>query len=102
MAPSFPEEGIMNRDEYVQKLKAQIDQWNAQVVKWEAASDDVKNKYLQQLDEVHVRRDEAVAELRRLQAASVDAWTEMMRGAETAFKNMHEAFDKARKGFDKK
>jgi hypothetical protein len=26
----------MNRDEYAAKLKAQIDQWNAEAAKWEA------------------------------------------------------------------
>jgi len=92
----------MDRDEYVQKLKAQIDQWNVQMAKWESASQEVKNKYLQQLDEAHVLRDEAVAELKRLQGASADAWTQMMKGAETAFKNMQTAFENARKGFDKK
>lgn len=92
----------MNRDEYVQKLKAQVDQWNAQMATWEKASEDVKNKYLQQLDEARVRRDEAIAEMKRLQGASADAWTQMMKGAETAFKNMQTAFDNARKGFDKK
>jgi bacterioferritin-associated ferredoxin len=63
----------MNRDEYVQKLKAQVDQWNAQMATWEKASEDVKNKYLQQLDEARVRRDEAIAEMKRLQGASADA-----------------------------
>jgi len=24
------------RDEYVEKMKAQLDQWNAEIVKWEA------------------------------------------------------------------
>jgi hypothetical protein len=92
----------MNRDEYVQKLKAQIDQWNAQMAKWEALSADVKNKYLQQLDELQVRRDEALAEMRRVQGASTDAWREMMRGTEGAFKQMSEAFERARKAFEKK
>jgi hypothetical protein len=92
----------MNRDEYVQKLKAQLDQWNAQMAKWEALSEDMKNKYLQQLDEVQVRRDEVLAELQRLQGASADAWGEMMRGADDAFKEMREAFERARKAFDKK
>jgi hypothetical protein len=92
----------MDRDEYVRKLKAQIDQWNAQMAKWAEASEEVKNKYLQQLDEAQVRRDEAVAELKRLQSASADAWTQMMKGAESAFKNMQDAFENARKGFDKK
>ena len=92
----------MTRDEYVQKLKAQIDQWNAQMAQWTSASEEVKNKYLQQLDEAQVRRDEAIAELKRLQAASADAWTQMMKGAETAFTAMQGAFERASKGFQKK
>ena len=92
----------MNRDEYVQKLKAQIDQWNAQMAKWESASQEVKNKYLQQLDEARVRRDEAIEEMKRLQSASADAWMQMMKGAETAFTAMQGAFERASKGFEKK
>ncbi|HEX6158176.1 MAG TPA: hypothetical protein VFZ54_19275 [Burkholderiales bacterium] len=92
----------MNRDEYVRKLKEQIDQWNAQVAKWEAMSEEVKNKYLQQLDEVQVRRDEAMQELRRVQSASAEAWTQMMGGADAAFKDMREAFERAVKAFGKK
>ena len=92
----------MNRDEYVAKLKSQIDQWNAQLAKWEALSEDVKNKYLQQLDEAQVRRDEALAELKRVQEASAQAWSEMMRGADSVFKEMQVAFERARKAFDKK
>jgi hypothetical protein len=96
------EEARMNRDEYVRKLKAQIDQWNAQMAKWEALSQEVKNKYLQQLDELQVRRDQALAEMRRIQGASADAWGDMMRGADGAFKEMREAFERARKAFEKK
>lgn len=92
----------MNREEYVQRLKSQIDQWNAQMAQWEALSQDVKTKYLQQLDELQVRRDEALAEMRRVQGASADAWGEMMRGAESAFKEMREAFERARKALEKK
>jgi N-acetyl-beta-hexosaminidase len=92
----------MDRDEYVRKLKAQIDQWNAQMAKWAQASEEVKNKYLQQLDEAKVRRDEAIEEMKRLQGASADAWMQMMKGAETAFTAMQSAFERASKGFQKK
>ena len=92
----------MNRDEYVQKLKAQLDQWNDQLKKWESMSEDVKNKYLQQLDEAQVRRDEALAELKRIQGASAEAWTQMMKGADNAFKEMRESFERARQAFEKK
>jgi N-acetyl-beta-hexosaminidase len=92
----------MNRDEYIQKLKSQLDHWNAQLAKWEAMSDEIKNKYLQQLDEAQLRRDEALAEMRRVQGASAQAWSEMMRGADSAFKQMRDAFERARQAFEKK
>jgi predicted translin family RNA/ssDNA-binding protein len=92
----------MNRDEYVQQLKAQIDQWNAQMAKWESASQEFRNKYLQQLDELQVRRDEALAQLRRVQNASGDAWQEMMRGADAALKSLQDAFERARQQFGRK
>ena len=46
--------------------------------------------------------DEAMVELRRLQSASADAWTEMTRGMEASAKSMQEAFERARRSFDKK
>ena len=85
----------MTRDEYVKQLKTQIDQWNAEMAKWEGAAG-------QQLDEVRKRRDAAAAEMRRLQDASLDAWKDMMRGADSAFKAMQDSFDKAARHFERK
>ena len=97
---------MMNRDEYVQKLKAQLDQWNAEVTKWEArakaAQDSVKAGYEQQLTVYRSRRDEGVAQLQRLQAASGQAWSEMTKGVDGAWQAMREAFERARSQFDKK
>ena len=86
---------MISRDDYVSKLKAQIDEWNAQAAKWEAAG--AKN-----VEQFRARRDEALAELRRVQSASANAWRDMIRGADSALKDVQEAFDKARKQFDKK
>jgi hypothetical protein len=85
----------MNRDEYIQKLKSQLDQWNAQAAKWEAQSG-------KQAEQFRAQRDAALAELKRLQGASADAWQDMTRGADAAFKSMQEAFEKARREFTKK
>jgi hypothetical protein len=85
----------MNRDEYVAKLKSQIDQWNAQAAKWEATS-------AKQLEQFRARRDAALAELTRLQGSSTDAWKDMMQGADAAMKSMQAAFEKARSEFQKK
>jgi len=49
-----------------------------------------------------VRREEAMQELKRIQGASAEAWSQMVSGADTAFKQMREAFERASKAFQKK
>jgi len=105
-ARSAQEVGMTNRDEYVQKLKTQLEQWNAEAAKWEAkakaAQSHMKAEYEKQLAAVNGRRDEALYQMKLLQNASLDAWQDMMRGTEEAWKNMQEAFNKARSHFEKK
>ena len=97
---------MMNRDEYLAKLKGQLDQWNAEAAKWEAkakgAQAGMKAEYERQLAQYQSRRDEALAQLRKVQSASADAWSEMMKGADAAFKGVQETFERARSKFDKK
>ncbi|HXL74406.1 MAG TPA: hypothetical protein VN967_01005 [Burkholderiales bacterium] len=93
---------MIDREEYVQKLKHQIEQWNAQMAQWEEASRGAKDRYMKQLEQFREKRDAAMAELRRLQSASAEAWADMMKGTETAFKSMQEAFENARKKFERK
>lgn len=97
---------MINRDEYIQKLKSQIDQWNAEAAHWEEkakkAQAGMKAEYDRQLEQFRAKSKDAMAELRRVQSASTDAWTEMMRGADSAVKSMQEAFERARRSFDKK
>ena len=96
----------MNRDEYIAKLKSQIDQWNAEAAKWEAkakqAQAGAQAEYARQLEQYRARREAAMGELKRVQSASADAWKDMMQGADAALKNMQEAFDKARREFTRK
>lgn len=97
---------MINREAYIQKLKSQLDQWNAEAAKWEAkakeAQSTMKTEYEKQLAAVNSRRDEALYQLKLLQNASLDAWQDMMRGTEEAWKNMREALNKARSHFEKK
>jgi predicted nucleic acid-binding Zn-ribbon protein len=97
---------MSSREEYVQKMKAQLDQWNAEVAKWEertkAAHADMKAEYEKQLETLRSRRDEAMYQMHQLQVASSGAWMDMMKGADAAWKAMGEAFLKARSHFEKK
>lgn len=96
----------MTQDEYVAKLKAQIDQWNAQLKDWEGkaaqAQERLREQYLRQLEQVAGQRERVLVELRRVQGASMDAWHDLMRGADQAWKSMQEAFERARSEFNKK
>ena len=91
---------MINREEYVQKVKGQLDQWNAEVARWEGQAKKVQGKlqqdYSQQLDQLRAKRDEALAEMRRVQGASADAWQELMKGSDLAFKSMQDAVERAR------
>ena len=77
---------MKSRDEYVSKLKTDLDRWNVEAAKWEAqaasARADLKKGYAKQLEALRARREETLYKLNLLEAASATAWTELERGAE--------------------
>jgi hypothetical protein len=87
------------RDEYIAKLKGQLDQWNAEVTKWEGQAArtqaSMRAEYEKQIAAVKQHQHEAMEQLRKVQAASGEAWTELQRGADEAWAAMRKAFDKA-------
>jgi len=89
-----------NRDEYVEKLKAQLDQWNSQLAAWEAAARDATAEARIELEKqmgiMKSRADDLVFRMELLKGASADAWQEIARGADEARKAMQDAFEKAR------
>jgi lipid II:glycine glycyltransferase (peptidoglycan interpeptide bridge formation enzyme) len=96
---------MANRDEYVEKLKQQLDQWNAEMANWEAktraAQSGIRADYEKQLAAYRGKRDRAIEELGKVQSASGEAWKELARGADEAWARMSEAFEKASSLFKK-
>jgi len=96
---------MSTRDAYIAKLKAQLDEWNAEVKKWEAkakgAQADVRIEYEKQLAVFHQQRDQAMRQMQQVQKAAGDAWQDLMRGTDDAWAKAHEAFAKARSHFHK-
>ena len=94
---------MSNRDEYVEKMKAQLDQWNAEIVKWEVkaqgAQAEARVEYEKRLVTLHEQREKAMYQMKLLQSAAGEAWVEMMRGTDEAWARMREAFDKASSHF---
>ncbi len=93
------------REEYIAKLKTQLDQWNAEMAKWESqatqAQAGMRAEYEKQLAAIRQHQGEAREQLRKVQAASGDAWLELTRGADEAWAAMRKAFEKANAQFKK-
>ncbi len=77
-----------NRDEYVNKLKAQIDAWNAEAARWEqkakAANEEMRLEFQRQVEIFRKRSEDALADLSKTLQA------------------MKDAFERARREFDRK
>jgi hypothetical protein len=69
------EETVMNqaRDAYVQKLKAQIDEWNAEIDKLAAKADwaevETKTRYHRHMEELQAKRKEVEGKIAAVQQA---------------------------------
>ena len=96
---------MSKREEYVAKLKGQLDQWNAEVAKWEGmarkAQSGAQAEYEKHLKDLRNQRDQALEQMKRVQAATGDAWVDLVRGADEAWAKMREALEKARSHFNK-
>ncbi|MDB5925006.1 MAG: hypothetical protein JWN13_3942 [Betaproteobacteria bacterium] len=94
-----------SRDQYVETLKTQLDQWNSEVAKWEektkTAQADVQARYEKQLEEFRRQRDQALEQMRQVQGASADAWQNFMRSTDEAWAKTREAYEKAYTQFRK-
>ena len=89
----------MNRDEFVETLKGQIDQWNADIAKLEAcmkdASGDMERQYADAIAETSRYRAEAQARLAEGLKASSDNWDRARGDMEAAWKDISDGFRKA-------
>src|SRR6185503_10602807 len=96
---------MTNRDEYVAKLKKQLDAWNDDMARWEAkaktAQAEMKERYKRELDVLNAQRELARYNLRLLEDASASAWTELRKGADEAWERMRTAASAAGTYFEK-
>ena len=96
---------MQSREDYVEQLKQQLDNWNAEVGKWEAktkdAQADMRVASEKQLEEFRRQRDQAMEQMRLIQNASGDAWTQLIRSTDDVWAKTREAYDKAFSQFRK-
>src|SRR6056297_501932 len=88
-----------DRQAYIEKLKAQMDQWDAEIDKLEAkareAQADQRIRYEEAVQDMHQRRDEAQKMLKRVQEASAASWKDLRTGFDAAWSDVSKAMDRA-------
>ena len=93
----------MDRDAYIEKAKATLDKWNAEIDKMEArtreAQADAKLTFEAQLKEMRDQRDKAEEQLKDAREASEKAWDEMSKSFAEGLETINEGFKRAMQSF---
>ena len=94
---------MTSKDEYVQKLHAKLDEWNAEIDKLKAKADktqaESRIEYQRQIESLQQRRREAEKKMAELRRAGAGAWEDLKAGVQTAWDSMDEALRSARSKF---
>ena len=91
------------RDAYVQKIKAKLDEWNAEIDRLEAQARqkeaDAQTSLQEQIDQVKAKRRAAEEKLDDVRQAGGDAWEDLKSGVELAAEAVGDALRSARSRF---
>jgi uncharacterized coiled-coil DUF342 family protein len=90
---------MSNRDAYIKKMKAKLDEWNADIAKIEAKAEsaqaDMEIQYNQKIDELKQQREKATAQLDELQNSRDEAWEDIKAGLDNAWESLGNAVNSA-------
>ncbi|HOY69939.1 MAG TPA: hypothetical protein PL131_03955 [Methylotenera sp.] len=96
---------MSTKDEYVAKLKAQLDEWSTDIDELEVqanlAKAELKDKYAEQIAELKAKKTEAEGKVSELQDAAEEAWEEIKKGGESIWDTLKTTFNEAKSKFDK-
>jgi len=91
------------RDAYVQKLKTQLDEWNAELDKLEAqargATDEERLRYERRINTLREKEAQARETIKEILKAKDDAWTGLKHGVESAWSSLKSSLIEAKSEF---
>jgi predicted nucleic acid-binding Zn-ribbon protein len=99
MSRSQKENDMSTKEDFVRKMHAKLDQWNAEIDALSAranqaadqAEEDARAEYQKQLEALRSKRDHARSKLNELESASEGAWHDLKAGVELAWESVSEA-----------
>jgi hypothetical protein len=93
------------RDAYVQKLKAKLDEWNAEIDRLAAkagqAEAESKIEYHQQLEDLRAKRRDLEAQIAAVQQAGEGAWQDLKQGIENSWEILKTSLARAKSEFER-
>lgn len=90
---------MSTKDEFIRKMHAKLDQWNAEIdtlsAKADQAEASARAEYHKQLEVLRSKRDQARGKLTEVESASEGAWQDLRAGVELAWESVSEALRSA-------
>jgi uncharacterized coiled-coil DUF342 family protein len=101
---NYQKEKIMtDKDAYVQKLHAKLDEWNAEIDKLKAKADQAQAashvEYQKQIENLQQKRKEVESKIEEVAGAGDGALEELKSGVQGAWDSMEQALKAARTKF---
>ena len=94
---------MSKRDEYVEKLKVKLDEWNTDLDKLEAKAEhvkeDLKEKYHEEIKVAQQQRSDIKGKLKELISCSENAWEELKVGTEEVGEKLNQAIERVHSKF---
>jgi uncharacterized coiled-coil DUF342 family protein len=94
---------MTNKDAYVQKLHAKIDEWNAEIDKLKAKVDkteaESRAEFQKQIQNLQEKRNAAEEKIEEVRQAGEGVWQDLTAGVQLAWDAMEEALKSARSRF---
>lgn len=91
---------MKDKDAYIQKLHARLDEWNADIDRLKAKADKIEAEsrleYQKQIKNLRNKHRKAEQSLAKVREAGEDAWKDLRSGLQVAWDAMEEAIKSAR------
>lgn len=91
------------RNAYVEKIKAKLDEWNADIAKLEAKARqqeaDTQIKLIERIETLKKKRKSTEEDLDKLRQAGDSAWQDLKMGVENAAASLGDAIKSAKSRF---
>lgn len=95
---------MQDRKQYIDKMAAQLKEWDDKIQKLQAKADkakaDARTEYQKEMQQLQQKRTEARDKLQQLQQAGDEAWEELKTGAEKSWNDLKSAFENAKAKFE--